>query len=139
MEFQELISALVEEHGRMKKGLVEIRAAVSGKDFLKVAGVLREVDSIFRQHIADEEGQVLRLLIEVYGVKGAEEAIVVFRQHRPIYQLMESLKKIAVLTPEELASNQDELMAKLDEHTAAEETRVFPRAMSTYRERKNAP
>ncbi len=135
MEFEDLISTLVSEHGEMKRGLAEVEDAVLRKDFSAASTTLKELDSLFKQHIADEEAQVLRLLIDAYGVKGAEDAIVVFRQHRPIYDLMEEVKKLASLPPGELASKEDELRRLLDEHTLAEETRVFPRAVSTYRER----
>lgn len=135
MEFEELISVLIAEHAEMKRGLAEIKQAVSKGDFPSASRVLRELDRLFRQHIADEEAQVLRLLIDAYGVKGAEDAITVFRQHRPIYDLMEEVKKLASLSPQELASSEDRLKRLLDEHTLAEETRVFPRAVSTHKER----
>jgi hypothetical protein len=38
----------------------------------------------------------------------------------------------------ELASDEDKLRQLLEEHTSAEESRVFPRAMSTYKERTGA-
>lgn len=134
MEFDDLISTLVAEHGKMKAGLEEVRLAVSRKDFASAAATLRELDSLFKQHIADEEAQVLKLLIDVYGVKGAEDAIMVFRQHRPIYDLMEGVRKLASLPPEELASKEGQLRRLLDEHALAEETRVFPKAVATYKE-----
>ncbi len=135
MEFEELVSVLVAEHEKMKKGFADVEQAVTRKDFSSASRILRELDSLFKQHIADEEAQVLRLLIDAYGVKGAEDAIIVFRQHRPIYDLMEEVKKLASLPPGDLASREDELRRLLDEHTLAEETRVFPRAVATYRER----
>jgi hemerythrin-like domain-containing protein len=132
MEFEELISVLIAEHAEMKRDLADVRQAVSKRDFPSASRVLRGLDRLFKQHIADEEAQVLRLLIDAYGVKGAEDAITVFRQHRPIYDLMEQVKKLASLSPEELASSEDELKRLLDEHTLAEETRIFPRAVSTH-------
>jgi hemerythrin-like domain-containing protein len=94
---------------------------------------------LFRQHIADEEAQVLRFLVEVYGVKGAESAIVVFRQHRPIYQLIREVEKLASLPPERLAVNEMKLRALLMEHTQAEETRIFPNALSTFSAKSRGP
>jgi len=70
MEFEELISVLITEHAEMKRDLAEVRKAVSKRDFLYASRVLRELDSLFKQHIADEEAQVLRILIDAYGVKG---------------------------------------------------------------------
>ncbi len=57
------------------------------------------------------------------------------RQHRPIHQLMVEVNKLASLPPEELALDETKLLSMLEEHTAAEEGRVFPKAMSTYKER----
>ena len=139
MEFEELISVLVAEHVRMKSDLAQVEQAVSKKDFTSASRILKGLDTLFRQHIADEEAQVLRLLIDAYGLKGAEDAILVFRQHRPIYDLMEEVKKLASISTEELASNEDRLKRLFDEHTLAEETRVFPRAISTFIERSSAP
>ena len=135
MEFEELISVLVAEHGKMKRGLADVEQAVVGKDFPSASKILRELESLFKQHIVDEEAQVLRLLIDAYGVKGAEDAIAVFRQHRPIYNLMEEVKKLASLAPEDLAEREAELRTLLYEHTLAEETTIFPRAVTTHKER----
>ena len=134
MGFDELISVLVAEHVKMRGDLAEVEAAVAKKDFDSASRILKGLDGLFKQHIADEEAQVLRLLIDAYGVKGAEDAITIFRQHRPIYDLMEEVKKLASLSPKELASSEDSLKRLLDEHTLAEETRVFPRAMSTHKD-----
>lgn len=139
MEFEELISVLVAEHVRMSRDLAQVEQAVSKKDFTSASRILKGLDTLFRQHIADEEAQVLRLLIDAYGLKGAEDAILVFRQHRPIYDLMEQVKKLASISTEELASNEDRLKRLFYEHTLAEESRVFPRAISTFRERTSAP
>jgi hemerythrin-like domain-containing protein len=138
MGFEELISVLIAEHAEMKRDLAEIKQAVSKGDFLSASRVLQGLDSLFKQHIADEEAQVLRILIDAYGVKGADDAITVFRQHRPIYDLMEEVKRLASLSVEELASDEDQLRQLLEEHTMAEESRVFPRAISTYKERSVA-
>ncbi len=102
MEFEDLISTLIAEHVKMKDGLNEIRMALDEGDHLRAQNTLKEVKDIFEQHIADEEAQVLRVLIGAYGVKGADEAIKVFRQHRPIYSLMESIRQYSELSSEEL-------------------------------------
>jgi hemerythrin-like domain-containing protein len=133
MEFDDLISVLVEEHAKMKRDLEEVRLAVSRKDFPSASRILKGLDDLFKQHIADEEAQVLRLLIEAYGVEGSDDAIRVFRQHRPIYDLMMEVEKLASLPPEVLASDEERLRRLLDEHTWAEETRIFPKASETHK------
>jgi hypothetical protein len=136
MGFEELVSVLVGEHQQMKAKLAEVRGAVANLDFSGASKALNDLKAVFKQHIADEEAQVLRLLIETHGVKGSEDAIVVFRQHRPIYELMEKVNKLASLSPEELESDQMALKALLESHTVAEEARIFPTALDAHRHRK---
>ena len=138
MGFEELISVLIAEHAEMKKDLTDVKQAVTNRDFSSASKILGELDRLFKQHIADEEAQVLRILIDAYGVEGADDAIKVFRQHRPIYDLMQEVKRLASLSVVELASDEDRLRQLLEDHTLAEESRVFPRAKSAYKERSVA-
>jgi hypothetical protein len=97
------------------------------------------VAATFRQHIADEEGQVLRLLIEAYGKEGAEEAIKVFRQHRPIYALMQTVEKFSELEAQELSLREAQLTELLGDHALTEEKRIFPGAISASRVKPDVP
>lgn len=127
---EELINILVEEHTVMKGGLRRAKEAAGRQDFESVSRTLRELEPVFRQHVANEESQILGLLIECLGVKGAAEEIRIFQQHRPIYQLMKKVTDLAAMPAAELEANQAKLNALFDEHTAAEEQHVFPRAKS---------
>ncbi len=130
MEVDRLVAVLVEEHRVMREGLQKAKGAAASGDFDGVGRALREVGPVFRQHIADEEAQVLGLLIARLGVKGAEAEIVVFRQHRPIYELMKRVSELAAMSSTELESSRSELDRLFEEHTALEESQVFPRAVS---------
>lgn len=130
LKLEALIAVLVSEHTVMREGPLKAKEAAGKRDFDAVHSAPREVGPVFRQHIADEESHVLGLLIERMGVKGAVEEIKVFQQHRPIYQLMKEVMGLAAMPAAELAANQTKLSAMFDEHTAAEEGRVFPRVMS---------
>ena len=130
MKLAALIDVLLNEHRLMKDGLVRAKTAADRRDFAAVIRELRELEPVFRQHIADEESQILRLLIHELGVKGAEEEIKVFQQHRPIHQLMQTVAELASKSPAELEASQAKLEALFDDHTAAEEKRVFPKALS---------
>jgi len=132
LAFADLISVLTSEHAEIRWKLTELKGSTETKDFTHAAAILKDLDQLFRQHIADEEAQVLPILIEAYGVKGAEQAIVVFRQHRPIYLLIQEVGRLASLPPEGLATNETKLGALLIKHTQAEETHIFPNALSTY-------
>jgi hypothetical protein len=129
LELDALVRVLVDEHREMKAGLGRARDAARLGDFEGVSRALREVDPVFRQHIADEEATVLGLLIRALGVKGAEAEILVFRQHRPIYHLMEKVGELARRSAAELQGSQEELEALFEEHTRAEEAGVFPKAL----------
>jgi len=125
-----LIDVLVEEHALMRQGMEKAKAAAEARDFEGVRRALQEVDSVFKQHIADEEAQILGLLIGKLGVKGAESEIEVFRQHRPIYELMNKIGKLAGESSAQLEGSQSELDRLFEEHTNLEETRVFPKAVA---------
>ncbi len=132
MEFKELVSLLVSEHNQIKEELVKLRSVLASENFAEAGQILAGLKGVFREHIADEEAQVLRLLIDAYGVEGAEDAIVVFRQHRPIYRLMEAAERFSSMSEEEVEANRTKLKDLLDEHTKAEEDKVFPWAVSVY-------
>ena len=114
----------------MKEGLFKAREAAEKRDFEALARTLRELDPLFRQHIVDEESIILRLLIGRLGVKGAEEEIRVFQQHRPIYHLMQKISEFASLSAAELQTSQEELGNLFERHAFAEEKMVFPKAES---------
>lgn len=119
----------------MREGLRRTKEAADKRDFESAALALKQLDVVFRQHIADEEAQILRLLVGELGVKGAEEEIRVFQQHRPIYLLMQSVAELASKEASDLKTEQSRLNTLFDAHTIAEEERVFPRALSCYRQK----
>jgi len=130
LNLEALISVLVEEHALMRDGLLKAKEAAAQNDYEGVQKELVRLDPVFRQHIADEESTILRILIKGLGVKGAAAEVKVFQQHRPIYQLMKKVTDLASMPAAELETNQTELNDLFDKHTAAEEDQVFPRAKS---------
>ena len=130
LELGALIRILVGEHAAMKEGLRSAREAHRRRDSETLARRMKDLDRLFRQHIVDEESTILRLLIGKLGVKGADEEIRVFQQHRPIYRLMERISAFASMSAAELDAHQEELSELFERHTSAEETEVFPKAES---------
>jgi hypothetical protein len=133
-----LIRTLIEEHRRMRELLRLAKEATDKGDFEAVSRDLKLLDPIFKQHIADEEAQILRLLIGELGRKGAEEEIRIFQQHRPIYRLMQAVSELASEEAMDLGSEQAELDALFDDHANAEELRVFPKALACFAKRTRA-
>ena len=127
---EETIRLLVREHAAMTEGLRRAHEAAHNGDFASAGRMLRELDPLFRQHIVDEESQILGLLVRTVGVEGAEKEISVFRQHGPIYSLMLKVSELAAASAVELESKESELEALFSEHALAEESWVFPRAAS---------
>jgi len=136
LEFETLIAVLAEEHREMEVELSKMKEASGRHDFAAIASSLKELDPVFRQHIADEESQILRMLMAELGVKGAEDEIKVFQQHRPIYRLMQLVAELATKSAAELANDQRRLNELFLEHTSMEEHRVFPKALGIYRKRR---
>jgi hemerythrin-like domain-containing protein len=130
IRLQSLIRTLVEEHATMKSGISKAKEATERRDFEALSRILKGLDPLFRQHIVDEESTILRLLIGKLGVKGAEEEIRVFQQHRPIYQLMQKISEFASLSAANLQESQEELKELFERHAVAEERLVFPKAES---------
>lgn len=130
MDLQDLIATLIEEHRQMNDLVRELRAALSDQERSLAPELISRLVMIFKQHIADEESQILKILIESYGVRGAQDAIDVFRAHRPIYSIMQRLENLADLSHDELNSRQDELRELLSSHTSAEEGSVFPQTLA---------
>src|SRR5271157_2107976 len=133
-----LIRTLVEEHDKMRELLRLAKEATDKGDFEAVSRDLKLLDPIFKQHIADEEAQVLRLLIGELGRKGAEEEIRIFQQHRPIYRLMQAVSELASKEAMDLGSEQTKLNALFDDHANAEELLVFPKALASLAKRTRA-
>ena len=70
MKLEALVATLVGEHALMGEGLVRAREAASRNDYEAVRTELKKLDPVFRQHIADEESQILGLLIGKLGARG---------------------------------------------------------------------
>jgi len=136
--FESLIRLLVDEHKTMESGLARAKEGAQRRDFEAVSAELKALDPIFRQHIADEEAQILRLLIGELGREGADQEIRVFQQHRPIHQLMQLVAELASKSAVELESEQQRLSLLFRQHTSSEEGRVFPRALEVYGKRQRA-
>ena len=138
LDFETLIMVLAEEHRKMKAELSNMKEAASRHDFAAIASALKELDPIFRQHIADEESQILRLLIAELGVKGATEEIRVFQQHRPIHRLMQLVAELAAESAAEIENDQLRLNELFLDHALLEERNVFPKALGIYRDQRAA-
>ena len=132
LELEELIPLLSEEHQEQRKRLSELADFLEKKDYARGAELAREFDNSIVQHIVDEENVLLKLFIDAYGRKGADDAIKVFQKHRTMHKLAETISKNAMNSPEELGSTPSEFDKLVRSHFDAEEKRIFPWALQTH-------
>ena len=130
MDVEVLVETLVKEHAVMRESFERAKGAAARGDLRAVSAELRGIDPVFRQHVADEEAQILGLLVRELGREGAAEAIRVFQQHRPIYQLMLKVRDLAARPSEALRESEAELAELFELHTRSEESWLFPKAAS---------
>jgi hemerythrin-like domain-containing protein len=133
LELEELIALLSQEHQEQRKRLSELADVLKKKDYARGAELAREFDSSSVQHIVDEENVLLKLFIDAYGRKGADDAIKVFQQHRMMHKLADTISKNALNSPEELGSMPSEFDKLVRSHFDAEEERIFPWALQTHK------
>jgi len=138
LELEELIALLTQEHEEQRRRLSELTDVLKKRDYARSAELAREFDNSTVQHIVDEENVLLKLFIETYGRKGADDAIKVFQQHRTLHKLTDTISRKAMNSPEELGSMPSEFDKLVRSHFDAEEERIFPWALQTHqRIRKN--
>ena len=128
---EELITVLSREHQEQRKRLSDLIEALQRKEFERGAQLATEFDNSSIQHIVDEENVLLKLFIDTYGRKGADEAIKVFHQHRAMHSLADAISKQALTSPENLASAPSDFDNLVRSHFEAEEKRIFPWALKT--------
>ncbi len=133
LEPQELVRILLEEHRMVKELLVRIHRLLAEGRERELAQAINEFKPYLDQHIIDEEATILKILLEAYGREEAESAIKVFQQHREIHQLITELTRAE--RPEDREEKRERLKKMLEDHFAAEESRIFPWALETYRKR----
>jgi iron-sulfur cluster repair protein YtfE (RIC family) len=132
MDLTRLISTLIQEHGDVRRRMQDLGGTLMAGNSARAAELLEGLDWDLRQHIIDEEAQVLKHLIRVYGRDGAERDIKTMQQHRSIHRLMEDVGERLPAWSDADLSWYVELDSLLREHFKQEETQVFPRALEAH-------
>jgi hemerythrin-like domain-containing protein len=132
LELTELVSVLSKEHQEQRKRLADLIDALEKKAFDRGARLASEFDNSSIQHIVDEENVLLKLFIDTYGRKGADDAIRVFQQHRTMHRLADSISRTAIASPTELGSIPSDFDKLVRSHFEAEEKRIFPWALKAH-------
>lgn len=76
--------------------MADVIDVLAKKDYQRGARLASEFDNSSIQHIVDEENVLLKLFIDAYGRKEADNAIKVFQQHRTMHKLAHAISKTAL-------------------------------------------
>ena len=117
--------------------MADIIDVLAKKEYARAAQLSSEFDNSSIQHIVDEENVLLKLFIDTYGRKGADDAIKVFQQHRTMHKSADAIANKALTSPEGLGSMPSDFDKLVRSHFEAEEERIFPWALKTYQALRN--
>lgn len=129
MKLEDLTGMLITEHEAMRETLLKIAILLNDGKFEEAYVLEKELESILRQHILDEDSQLLKFIIEVKGRQDAGDSIRVFQEHRRIMKLLAELEDWRRESFQELKGNFDEFSHTLKAHMRSEESLVMPEVL----------
>ena len=95
----------------------------------RAGDLLDGLDRSLRQHIVDEEAQVLKRLISARGRDGADSDIKTMQQHRRIHRQIQAVQERLPSWSDPDVSVYVELDRLVRDHLKKEELDVYPRAL----------
>lgn len=123
---EELIAVLEKEHESLLATLRTLHDAISREDTNAAFSIVGGIDEVLIQHMIDEEANLLKTLIRVFGREGSMEAIEVFREHVDIDAMIKEMKSLL----REGKIGQPEMLSQLGDlltsHFRKEQEHVFP-------------
>lgn len=133
MSTEELIPLLEREHNALLETLKLLEEAIFRKDAKAAWGIVDGIDETLVQHMIDEEANLLKTLIQVFGKEGSMESIEIFREHVDIDAMIREMKKSIA----DVRTDQERLLSDLgtllSAHFRKEHEKVFPCALEASR------
>ena len=129
LELDRLVSTLIAEHGQIRRQIDDIGATLKAGKLVRAGDLLDGLDRSLRQHIVDEEAQVLKRLISARGRDGADSDIKTMQQHRRIHRQIQAVQERLPSWSDPDVSVYVELDRLVRDHLKKEEQEVFPRAL----------
>ncbi len=130
MPINELIEKLKEEHAAIP-GIIDDAVITYKTGNLSGAfPVIAEVRETLSQHIIDEEGILLKFLIDKVGKEAAEPYIRILQDHPKIMKLVEQSVESTYTGWTETESDLNLLKETLAEHHRQEEAELYPKVIS---------
>ncbi len=130
MPIRELIEKLKEEHAALP-GIIDDAVITYKTGNLSGAfPVIAEVRETLSQHIIDEEGTLLKFLIEKIGKGSSEPYIKILQDHPKIMKLVEQSVESTYTGWTETETDLNLLKEALANHHKQEEEELYPKVIS---------
>ncbi|MEM0128013.1 MAG: hypothetical protein QXO03_02870 [Thermoplasmatales archaeon] len=130
MPMRELIDKLKEEHATLPTVIDDAILTYKTGNLSGAFPVIADVREILSQHIIDEEGTVLKFLIDKIGKENAEPYIRILQEHTGIMKLVEQSVESTYTGWTETENYLTQLKLTLAEHHKREEVELFPKVLS---------
>jgi iron-sulfur cluster repair protein YtfE (RIC family) len=127
---RELIDKLKEEHASLPGIIDDAIITYKTGNLSGAFPVIAEVREILSQHTIDEEGTLLKFLIEKLGKEASEPYVEILRDHIKIMKLVEQSVESTYTGWTETENNLNLLKQALADHHKAEEAVFFPKVIS---------
>ncbi|MEM0134338.1 MAG: hemerythrin domain-containing protein [Thermoplasmatales archaeon] len=127
---KELIEKLKEEHANLPGIIDDAIITYKTGNLSGAFPVIAEVRETLSQHTIDEEGVLLKILIDKIGKEASEPYIKILQDHTKIMKLVEQSVESTYTGWTETENNLNLLKETLAEHHRQEEKELFPKVVS---------
>ena len=130
LPMKELIEKLKEEHSTLPSVIDDAILTYKTGNLSGAFPVIADVREILSQHIIDEEGTVLKFLLDKIGKEAAEPYIKILQEHTGIMKLVDQSVESTYTGWTETENYLLQLKKTLAEHHKREEEEFFPKVIS---------
>ena len=130
LPIKELIEKLKEEHASLPAIIDDAVITYKTGNLSGAFPVIAEVRETLSQHIIDEEGVLLKLLIDKIGKEASEPYIKILQEHTKIMKLVEQSVESTYTGWTETEPNLNLFKETLAQHHKQEEDELFPKVLS---------
>ncbi|MCL6003005.1 MAG: hypothetical protein M0Z77_04250 [Thermoplasmatales archaeon] len=130
MPIRELIEKLKEEHAALPGIIDDAIITYKTGNLSGAFPVIAEVRETLSQHIIDEEGILLKFLIDKIGKEASEPYIKILQDHLKIMKLVEQSVESTYTGWTETENDLNTLKETLAEHHKQEEDVLYPKVIS---------
>ncbi|MCL5874503.1 MAG: hypothetical protein M1161_04100 [Candidatus Thermoplasmatota archaeon] len=130
LPIKELIEKLREEHTTLPATIDDAVITYKTGNLSGAFPVIAEVRETLSQHIIDEEGVLLKFLIDKIGKDASEPYIKILQEHTKIMKLVEQSVESTYTGWTETENDLNTLKETLAEHHKQEETVLYPKVVS---------